>query len=221
MARYSPGEWDDAVFVEHYPPPPYSHLLTRPDEVKYSPYESLLVAMTNVPPPALGIYQAIFQPVRHDHDWHTNVEELLDLEFAIKLHSGLQLPQRHAQQAPSGDLRQMAGEAVTKAHSDKPFYALVMRVAVIGAGTYGKGLLRSLATFTSLFQHGGRPLNLLSEADYGERIREESRRRYCRPAEEVRKLIRRRYGRGFALSPSGIGGMESEGLVEELACDEF
>ena len=158
--------WSDMVFVDLYTLPPYSWLLTRPEEIHYSPYEPLLAAMMTIPSPAFGIYQAVFQPVHSDHDWHTNVERLLDIEFVMKLHSGLQLPQRYAQQAPSGDLRQMAGEVVTKAHADKPFFCLAVRVAVLGAGAFGKDCLRSLATFASVFQHGGRPLSLLSEADY-------------------------------------------------------
>jgi len=60
----------------------------------------------------------------------------------------------------------MAGQVETKAHNDRPFFALALRTAVVGAGERGGPLLRSIATFANLFQHGGRPLNHLTEADY-------------------------------------------------------
>ena len=160
------AQWENAVFFDYYAPPPYSHLLSRPDEFRYSPYETLLAAMMYIEAPAAGIYQTVFQPVSSAHDWHRNVEFLLDIEFGMKLHGGLQLAQRHAQQAPSGDLRQMAGELETKAHSDKPFFAVAIRVAIVGQDRHAHEFLQSLATFTALFQHGGRPLDYLCESDY-------------------------------------------------------
>jgi len=43
---------------------------------------------------------------------------------------------------------------------------MALRVAVIGAGDNGGVFLDSLSTFTSLFQHGNRPLNYLTEKNY-------------------------------------------------------
>jgi hypothetical protein len=60
----------------------------------------------------------------------------------------------------------MAGEVENKAHNDKPFFAMVLRVAVIAGGEKGENLLSSLGTFPSLFQHGGRPLSYLTEKEY-------------------------------------------------------
>lgn len=157
---------EEVAFMDLFPPPPYSHLLTRPDEVHYSPYESMLAVLAHIPPPAIGLYQAVFQPVPPEQDYHRNVEVLQDIEFAEKLLCGFQLPQRAPQQTPSGDLRQMAGVIQTKAHTDKPFFFLAMRVTVLGAGQNALELLNALATFASLFQHGGRPLNCLGDAAY-------------------------------------------------------
>ena len=56
---------------------------------------------------------------------------------------GFQIPQRYAQQSPSGDLRQMAWEVENKAHNDKPFFAMALRVAVIGGDNNGQELLSS------------------------------------------------------------------------------
>ena len=154
-------------FRDYYPQPPYSHLLTCPGELRSSPLETLLNALSIIEPPDEGLYQAIFQPVPPGHNWHQNVEVLLDLEFAVKLVSGFQTWQRYAQQAPSGDLRQMSWEVTSKAHNDKPFYFLALRVAVLGAKKRAEEWLGALAVFISLFQHGGRPISYITHEDYG------------------------------------------------------
>ena len=166
LSAMSPDAWDELALYDYFPPPPYSHLLTRPEELYVSPFEPLITAISRIPVDAFGIYQAIFQPVPAVHDWHRNVQILLDLEYAIKLMDGLQPPQRYAQEGPSGDRHHMAGQVETKAHNDRPFYAMALRIAVVGAGERGPDLLRAVATFGNLFQHGGRPLNHLTEADY-------------------------------------------------------
>ena len=164
----SPTEkgWADGVFRDYFPAPPYSHLLTRPSELHLSPLASLITVMSLIEAPAIGFYQALFQAVQPKNNWHRNVQTLLDFEYTMKLMPGLQMAQRYAQQAPSGDLRQMAWEVENKAHNDKPFFAMAFRLAVIGAAQKGEDLLSSLSTFPSLFQHGGRPLKYLSEKNY-------------------------------------------------------
>jgi len=62
----------------------------------------------------------------------------------------------------------MAGQLETKAHNDRPFFAMAFRIAVVGAGEENQHHLRSIATFSNLFQHGGRPLIHLTEADYAQ-----------------------------------------------------
>jgi hypothetical protein len=158
--------WDDAVLRDYFPSPPYCHLLTRPNELHTSPYDGLLTALTSLPPPAVGICQVLFQPVAPVHNWHRNVEALTDLEYLIKLVSHVGSAQRYGQQAPSGDLHQMAGQVESKASNDKPFYCAALRLAVVGAGASGPQYLQSLGAFTGLFQHGGRPLEYVTEAQY-------------------------------------------------------
>jgi len=60
----------------------------------------------------------------------------------------------------------MAGDVENKAHNDKPFFAMALRIAVIAGGDKGKDILSSLSTFPSLFQHGGRPLRYVTENEY-------------------------------------------------------
>ena len=158
--------WVDTLFRDYFPPPPYSHLLTRPPELHVSPLIPLITALSNIEAPAVGIYQALFQPVPPNHNWHRNVEILLDIEYAVKLHGELRSSQRYAQQAPSGDLHHMAFDVENKANNDKAFYAAALRIAVVGAGEKSRDLLSSLSTFISLYQHGGRPLGYLTEKEY-------------------------------------------------------
>jgi len=162
--------WRDTLFFDLWPPPPYSHLMTRPDELQRSPYAVLFGTLSALPPPGLGFYQVVFEPVAPDHNWHANVEALRDLEFSLKLMGGISPRHRYAQQAPSGDLKQMAFELETKSHSDKPFFAAAVRLGVVGAERRAAGWLQSLACVGSLIQHGGRPLNVLTAEAYRQRL---------------------------------------------------
>ena len=162
----SPTHWNDIRFLDCFPLPPYSHLLTRPDELKVSTYQSLVASLMNIKPPSLGFYQALFQPVKVEHNWHRNVQVLLDIEFAVKLHTDIQVPQRYNQQAPSGDFRQMAWEVEAKAHNDKPFFSIALRLGVISSEKLSSFYLKSLETFFNLFQHGGQTLRYVTDCDY-------------------------------------------------------
>ena len=157
--------WADIKFRDYFPSPPYFHLLTQPEELHNSSYESLVSALAKIPFPSLGICQVLFQPVSPDHNWHRNIEILMDFEYVIKLMSNIGVVQKYAQQAPSGDLRNMAGQIETKAHNDKPFFSTALRIGVLG-GDDSEVYLRSLAVFSNLFQHGGRSLRYITEADY-------------------------------------------------------
>ncbi len=162
---FESGGWDTIGFRDYHPTPPYSHLLTRPDELRTTLYAPIIQALASIPAPGVGLYQVVFAAVPPEHDWHRNVQALLDLEFTIKLMGGLSNPQRYSQQAPSGDLKQMAADAETKAHDDKPFFAVALRVAAIGV-EHAQDVLACLASFKNLIQNGGRPLNELAETDY-------------------------------------------------------
>ena len=159
-------QWPDIVFRDYFPAPPYSHLLTRPYELQISPLNPLITALSTIKEPAVGLYQALLDPVAPHHNVQRNIEILVDLEFNVKLQSQSTFSQKFAQQAPSGDLHQMAGDVESKAHNDKPFYAMVLRLAVIGAREKRTDMLAALATFTHLFQHGGRPLGYVTEKEY-------------------------------------------------------
>ncbi len=158
-------ERDPPVLLrDFHPPPPYSHRLTQPDELKHSIYGPGLSVLAAIPPPAFGVIQVLFQPVDPAHDWHANVAMLLDLEYTAKLQLPWQALQRFPQQTPSGDLRQMAGDHEFKAHDDKPFFAAALRMALIGRDH--APLTDAMAAFVGMIQHGGRPLRWLTEKDY-------------------------------------------------------
>jgi hypothetical protein len=157
---------DDVVLCDFFPPPPYSHRFTQPLELQRSPLATLISALLTLPKTATGLYQVVFQAVAPDHNWHANVQALLDLEYEVKLRSGQGDPRRYLQQAPSSDLRNMATELELRAHNDKPFFAAALRVAVCGGGAQARQTLGLLAATPALFQHGGRPLEALDDSAY-------------------------------------------------------
>ena len=166
MRDVAAQDWAGARFRDIYPPPPYSHLLTRPDELKRSPHATLIAGLTSITPPAMGFFQVAFAPVSPHHNWHRNVRTLLDLEFSAKLVGGVPGAHRFAQQMPSGDLKQMAMDLEEKAHTDKPFFAAALRVGVVNGGGCSSSWLESLSLVGSLLQHGGRPLRWVTDEAY-------------------------------------------------------
>ena len=78
----------------------------------------------------------------------------------------MSLGRQYLQQAPSGDLHQMAHDVDTKAHNDRPFFCAAVRIGTIAPCRQPEEVVRTLTAFMSVFQHGGRPLKAVSEADY-------------------------------------------------------
>ena len=191
-------DWQDVLFRDYLPPPPYSHLLSRPLELQISSLTTLITGLSNIEASALGIYQTLLQPVSPSKNWHRNVEILLDIEYTAKLQNEIRFPQKYSQQSPSGDLHQMAGELESKAHNDKPFYAAAVRLAVVGGGKKGKTMLSAISTFMGLFQHGGRPLGYLTEREYADVLSDE----------QIRDMFLRglTYRPGFLLNSQELTG---------------
>jgi len=157
--------WGACQFLDYYPPPPYSHLLTQPGELVCSPYEGFIACLGRLPSYVKGFCQVLFQPVCPEHDWHRNIERLLDIEFRSRLLENTSTPDRFLQQAPSACLPDMAADVQTKAHQDKPFFACALRTGLLPVS--GDAPLRALSSFTGLLQHGTRPLKCLVRSDYG------------------------------------------------------
>ncbi len=130
----------------------------------------MLTVLSNIRAPSTGLFQVVFQPVPFQHNWHQNVQVLLDFEYNYKLQGGFHAPQRYAQQSPSGDLKQMAWELENKAHNDKPLYFTAFRQAVLDGGDQADVILEAISTHAALYQHGGRPLIYLTEQDYIETL---------------------------------------------------
>ncbi len=157
-----PDWWNTAAFREFVPPPPYSHLFTRPGELRDSPFTPLLNIMARLPKSAMGLYQLLFVPVRQENNWHDHIRLLLDLEFSQAMYAGMQPYYRYAQQMPSNDLRGSALDVEQKSHNDKPLYAAVARMAVFSGCLRGsEEHLRTLSVPMNLFQHGGRPFQFV------------------------------------------------------------
>jgi hypothetical protein len=163
--RVSAPAWSAMRLRDYYPEPPYHHLLTRPEELQACPYEGLIAALLRLEPPAVGLYQVLFQPVSPDHAWHLNVQLLTDWEYLGRQVQNQGIVQRYAQSIPSEELHHTADKLESKAHNDKPFFAVAVRIAVAGS-TDPSGDIRSLTTFANLFQHGGQALRALTDGDY-------------------------------------------------------
>ncbi|HBG25740.1 MAG: hypothetical protein A2Y10_20315 [Planctomycetes bacterium GWF2_41_51] len=161
--------WSNIEFFDYYPAGPYFHLLTCSEELKYSPFESLISNIAQIPSDGLGICQVLFQPTRPENNWYRNVKRLTDLEYITGQISNLGTIQRYAQQSPSADLHNMATKMETKAHNDKPFFSVALRIAVLDTRENQKHL-RRISVFTNLFQHGGKALGYLNDLDYKDKI---------------------------------------------------
>jgi hypothetical protein len=170
-----PGKiWQDICFRDYLPHPPFYNLLTQPTELKIAPLKSVIIALAKIEPPAIGFYQVLSKPVSVLHDYHRQIEILLDIEYQIKLNSGFHSNQRqYSQQAPSGALQHMSMDLERKAHNDKPFYSTALRIGVVGAGISGERILNSITVVSSLFQHGGRPLLYVNQNLYKQQMNHE------------------------------------------------
>lgn len=173
-----PSRWQDweqiagcssVQLLDLYPPPPYSHLLTRPTALPVSPVDAVIQAVAACED-CVALYQVLLQPVAPGHDWHANVRQLLDAEYLLRLLSGGGGPLRFAEQTPSGERHGMAMDVSAKAHDDKPFFAAALRLAVLGAAPGQTASLLALSAFSGMIQHGGRPLLHLTQKDYLERM---------------------------------------------------
>jgi len=159
-----------AVFCDFHPVPPYSHLLTAPDELQRSPYIPLVTTLSQFPKSATGFYQVVFAPVSPQNNWHANVGYLTDVEHDIKLNKGISNLYHYPQEPPSGTRQAMSQDVETKSHNDKPFFSAALRIGVINGQENAKSLLRALSIFGSLIQNGGRPLGIVKSQDYRQHL---------------------------------------------------
>jgi len=170
MQNACPELLGQAVFCDFYPLPPYSHLLTGPDELKRSPYIPLVTALSKFPKFATGFYQVVFAPVSPQNNWIANVRYLTDVEYDIKLSNGISNLYRYPQEQPSLTKQAKSQDIETKCHNDKPFFAAAIRIGVIGGREKSQGMLRALSIFGSLIQNGGRQLGIVSSEDYRQHL---------------------------------------------------
>ena len=101
----------------------------------------------------------------HKFDWNHSELFIKQLQ-AISFRAGFEVAGNCDGIVISFLIHHMAFEVENKANNDKAFYAAALRIAVVGGGKKARGLLSSLSTFISLFQHGGRPLGYLTEREY-------------------------------------------------------
>lgn len=192
-------DWRNAAILDYFPSPPYSHLFTQPCELKLSPLESALTAINELPDDKCGIIQFLFKPVNPYHNWHENINILLDLEFSIKLLSGFSVSQQMLSQQPSGEIHGMAKDVRIKAHNDKPIFAGALRMAVLGPKDKNSEYIKQMSILGNLYQHGGRPLRTLTESEYLQLLN----------PDHIREMFMRglSYRNGFILNSYELAGM--------------
>lgn len=207
--RQSQSNSGNLQFVDFFPIPPYHHLLSRSYELKTSPYESLLRSLVRIESPSTGFVQILFEPARNN--WHQNVEVLTDLEFLGKTVQDVQSPSRTAIQLPAGEMHTMATDVDQKAHNDKPFFFTAIRVGLFSDSD--EHSIRDIIGFSSLFQHGGRPLQYLDQDQYAEVL----------GISDQIKMINNclTYKPGFLLNSSELAGLIHLPTTTELNKEEF
>lgn len=153
-------------FWDFYPAPPYFRLFTRPEELRGSIYGPIVSALTTLPPEAFGLVQVLFQAVHPQHNWHDNVRRLTDMEYELKQVVAWNTGHLSAHHPPTGYIGDMADSVNAKAHNDKPFFFVALRLAIGGIVDDPDVYLAALATFVGMLQQGGRPLECVSQTDY-------------------------------------------------------
>jgi hypothetical protein len=158
--------WDGLVFFDLCAPTIYSRRFTEPEGLPVTPLAAVLKAMTGIQSPALGIFQLLFKPTAHGHDWHRNIAALHDYEFLVRVLRGIHPLLRTHQQLPSADERMLAEKLDLKASNDTGIYATAIRFGIVGGGAESATVLRALDVFSGLIQQGGRPMEHATRADY-------------------------------------------------------
>jgi len=167
LAELSAARWSDVRFSDLFAPCVYSKQLTSPEGLSVTPLATVLRAIGTIAIPAIGVYQVLFQPVAHGHDWHQNIAALHDHEFLLRFLANTYSMLGSTQQMPSGDEKVLANALSDKAHNDRGLFAVALRTAVIGGGEDAGQTLRTLDVFSGMVQHGGRPLERIPETAYG------------------------------------------------------
>jgi len=167
LSGLPPDRWLDVRFFDFYAPCAYSKRLTPPEELPVTPLATVLHAISSIPVPLFGVYQVLFQPVARTHNWHQNIGALHDQEFLLRFLANAYPMLGNTQQMPSGDEKMLANALNNKAANDKGIFAAAVRIAVVGGGEDAVPWLRALDAFSGMVQHGGRPLERISETAYG------------------------------------------------------
>ncbi len=165
LASMEPSQWRRAAFLDFYPPPPYSRLFTCPDQLAESPYAAFVYALSKIPADSVGLCQVLLQPVRPDHNWHRNIQILTDMEYVVGQLQHMGIAQRYAQQTPSIEMHMLTQRMETKAHNDKPFFAVAFRIAAVGLEE-NEVFLAAASAFANLYQQGGCPLSAVGHQQY-------------------------------------------------------
>lgn len=193
--------------IDYYPTQSYEHTFTDYEELGQSPILNIFEILAQLPANVHGFSQCLFTPCQLD--WHRRVEQLRDVRFALRMQRASQLGLRGGvQQVPSGDFRQNVHETCIKAHNDRPFFAVALRVGVIGKEANSKQL-DALQTPQRVFQYGGSQLRYLTKTAYDARL-----------SQSVIKdmlVLGHAHRRGFLLNSKELTGLVHLASVEKVS----
>lgn len=158
-------------FLDYFPMPPYFRNLTSYETMIASPLSSLYPALSSLSSNEIGVYQVIFKPCRKEHNWHRNIMNLVEAEYKASKYGSLNVEDWYS---PATG-HEVLHKAEKKAHPEKPFFAVCVRVGVLCSQHRMEESLRSLGLALANFRYGGTPLNTLNKWHYVNVMKDENR----------------------------------------------
>ncbi len=139
---------------------------TKKSALERSACATLSTALTHVPGPVIGVYQVVFAPVSPEHDWHHNINSLIDLDYGIERAHAISHLTHDPDGAFPGLVKPIVGKVESMANRPKQFYVAVLRIGILSGKDDAETQLQLLTPIVDLIQHGGRPLRYLTDRDY-------------------------------------------------------
>jgi hypothetical protein len=150
------------LFLDYYPTPPYFRNLTSYETMPLSPLSSFYPSLSSLSPEEMGLYQVLFQPCRKKNNWHRNILNLVEAEYKAGKYGSLNVDEWFS----PAQGHEVLHEAEKKAHPEKPFFAVCVRIGVLCEQHKVEECTKSISLALSKFRYGSMPLNTLNKWHY-------------------------------------------------------
>lgn len=161
---FQPRDPRHALVVEEVVPrPPYHRTLSLIKKEGVSPLGIAYRAMEALEPGELGTYQVTFQATAPEHDWHFNIQALLEAEqraAEFRLLGGLSNDFSYDWEMPA----RPDASAAKKIQLDCATFAVVCRYAAWAEPGRAEGFLSTMRAATGVLRFGNRTWRRLSPA---------------------------------------------------------